>query len=179
MFLLCSVAGYAIPQPNPLWAFAKLKPEDWFVMQSTASLASRSEDVGNSTRVNQYSVVMHRASVSSEGKVKCFLGLTTLDRSHKLGWLKLLDNRGFALFLYIVRIQICMIRVVQSIELRLFSIGAKCKFKSKSLQSKFVFLWSQRGTSDLQSGGPGFESHSGHLLDLLSLALSSNPRPRL
>ena len=68
---------------------------------------------------------MHSASVSSEAKVKCFLGLTTLDRSHKLGWLNLLDNRGFTLFLYIVRIcrwpflyncdmfQIRMIRVVQ------------------------------------------------------------------
>ena len=128
---------------------------------------------------------MHRASVSSEAKVKCFWGLTTLDRSHKLGWLKLLDNRGFTLFSYIVRIcrwpflyncdmfQIRMIRVVQSTELRLFSVGAKCEFKSKSLQSTFAFLWSQRGrvvsASDLQSGGPGFESNSGDLLDLLSL----------
>ena len=80
--------------------------------------------------------------------------------------------------------QIRMIRVVQSTELRLFSVGAKCEFKSKSLQSKFVFLWSQRGrvvnaSADLQSGGPGLESHFDHLLDLLSLAPSSNPRPRL
>ena len=117
-----------------------------------ASLASRSKDARNSTRDNQYSVVMHRASVSSEAKVKCFLGLTTLNRCHKLGWLNLLDNRGFTLFLYIVRIcrwpflyncdmfQIRMIRVVQSTELRLSSVGAKCEFKSKSLQSKFVFL---------------------------------------
>ena len=41
----------------------------------------------------------------------------------------------------------------------------------------------QRGrvvsASDLQSGGPGFESRSGHLLDLLSVVPSSNPRPRL
>ena len=122
--------------------------------------------------------------------MKCFLGLTTLDRSHKLGWLKLLDNRGFTLFSYIVRIcrwpflyscdmfQIRMIRVVQSTELRLFSVGAKCEFKSKSLQSKIVFLWSQRGrvvsASDLQSGCSGFESNCGHLLDLLLLAPSSN-----
>ena len=115
-------------------------------------MAPRSKDARNSTRDNQYSVVMHRASVSSEAKVKCFLGLTTLDRSHKLRWLKRLDNRGFTLFSYIVRIrrwpflyscdmfQIRMIRVVQSTELRLFSVGAKCEFKSKSLQSKFVFL---------------------------------------
>ena len=134
---------------------------------------------------------MHRASVSSEAKVKCFLGLTTLNRSHKLGWLNLLDNRGFTLFSYIVRIcrwpflyscdmfQIRMVRVVLSTELRLSSVGAKCEFKSKSLQSTFVaFLWSQRGrvvsASDLQSGSSGFESNSGHLLDLLSLAPSSN-----
>ena len=113
-----------------------------------------------------------------------------MNRSHKLGWLNLLDNRGFTLFSYIVRIcrwpflyncdmfQICMIRVVQSTDLRLFSVGAKCEFKSKSLQSKFVFLWRQRGrvvsASDLQSGGSGFESNSGHLLDLLLLAPSSN-----
>ena len=31
--------------------------------------------------------------------------------------------------------------------------------------------------SDLQSGGPGFESRSGHLLDLFSVVPSSNPRP--
>ena len=113
-----------------------------------------------------------------------------MNRSHKLGWLNLLDNRGFTLFSYIVRIcrwpflyscdmfQIRMIRVVQSTELRLFSVGAKCEFKSKSLQSKFVFLWSQRGrvvsASDLQSGCSGFESNCGHLLDLLLLAPSSN-----
>ena len=30
-----------------------------------------------------------------------------------------------------------------------------------------------------QSGGPGFESRSGHLLDLFSVVPSSNPRPRL
>ena len=30
--------------------------------------------------------------------------------------------------------------------------------------------------SDLQSGGPGFESCSGHLLDLFSVVPSSNPR---
>ena len=34
-------------------------------------------------------------------------------------------------------------------------------------------MWRQRGqvvgTSDLQSGGPGFESRSGHLLDLYSV----------
>ena len=128
--------------------------------------------------------------MSSEAKVKCFLGLTTLCRSHKLGWLNLLDNRGFTLFSYIVRIcrwpflyscdmfQIRMMRVVLSTELRLSSVGAKCEFKSKSLQSTFAFLWSQRGrvvsASDLQSGGSGFESNSGHLLDLLLLAPSSN-----
>ena len=28
---------------------------------------------------------------------------------------------------------------------------------------------------DLQSGGPGFESHSGELLELLSVVLSLNP----
>ena len=33
--------------------------------------------------------------------------------------------------------------------------------------------------SDSQSGGPGFKSRSGHLLDLCSVAPSSNPRPRL
>ena len=41
----------------------------------------------------------------------------------------------------------------------------------------------QRGqvvsASDLQSGGPGFESRSGNLLDLFSVVPSSNPRPRL
>ena len=41
----------------------------------------------------------------------------------------------------------------------------------------------QRGrvvsASDSQSGGPGFESRSGHLLDLCSVVPSSNPRPRL
>ena len=30
--------------------------------------------------------------------------------------------------------------------------------------------------SDSQSGSPGFESHSGHLLDLFSVVLSSHPR---
>ena len=30
-----------------------------------------------------------------------------------------------------------------------------------------------------QSGGPGFESRSGHLLDLFSVVPSSNPRSRL
>ena len=33
--------------------------------------------------------------------------------------------------------------------------------------------------SDSQSGGPGFESPSGDLLDLLSVVPSSNPRPHL
>ena len=41
----------------------------------------------------------------------------------------------------------------------------------------------QRGrvvtVSDSQSGGPGFESRSGHLLDLCSVVPSSNSRPRL
>ena len=32
---------------------------------------------------------------------------------------------------------------------------------------------------DSQSGGTGFESHSGNLLDLFSVILSSNPRPCL
>ena len=32
---------------------------------------------------------------------------------------------------------------------------------------------------DSQSGGPGFESRSGHLLDLYSVVPCSNPRPRL
>ena len=32
---------------------------------------------------------------------------------------------------------------------------------------------------DSQSGSPGFKSRSGHLLDLFSVASSSNPRPRL
>ena len=34
-------------------------------------------------------------------------------------------------------------------------------------------------SSDSQSGGPGFESRSGHLLDLCSVVPSSNSRPRL
>ena len=33
--------------------------------------------------------------------------------------------------------------------------------------------------SDSQSGGPGFDSRSGHLLDLCSVVPSSNSRPRL
>ena len=33
--------------------------------------------------------------------------------------------------------------------------------------------------SDSQSGGPGFESRSGHLLDLCSVVPSSNSRPCL
>ena len=33
--------------------------------------------------------------------------------------------------------------------------------------------------SDSQSGGPGFESCSGHLLDLFSVVPSSNSRPHL
>ena len=33
--------------------------------------------------------------------------------------------------------------------------------------------------SDSQYGGPGFESRSGHLLDLFSVVPSSNPRSRL
>ena len=41
----------------------------------------------------------------------------------------------------------------------------------------------QRGrvvsTSDSQSGSPGFESRSGHLLDLCSVVPSLNSRPRL
>ena len=41
----------------------------------------------------------------------------------------------------------------------------------------------QRGrvvsASDSQSGGPGFESRSGHLLDFCSVVPSSNSRPRL
>ena len=41
----------------------------------------------------------------------------------------------------------------------------------------------QRGrvvsASDSQSDGPGFESRSGHLLDLFSVVPSSNPRSRL
>ena len=41
----------------------------------------------------------------------------------------------------------------------------------------------QRGrvvsASDSKSGGPGFESRSGHLLDLCSVVPSSNSRPRL
>ena len=41
----------------------------------------------------------------------------------------------------------------------------------------------QRGrvnsVSDSQSGGPGFESRSSHLLDLFSVVPGSNPRPRL
>ena len=48
---------------------------------------------------------------------------------------------------------------------------------------KFKNMWRQRGrvvsTSDSQSGGPGFESRSGHLLDLCSVVPSSNSRPRL
>ena len=32
---------------------------------------------------------------------------------------------------------------------------------------------------DSQSGGPGFESRSGNLLDFFSVILSSNPWPRL
>lgn len=31
-------------------------------------------------------------------------------------------------------------------------------------------------TLDLQSGGSRFKSHSGHLMDLFSVVLSSNPR---
>ena len=45
------------------------------------------------------------------------------------------------------------------------------------------YIRRQRGrvvsASDSQSGGPGFESHSGHLLDLCSAVPSSNSRPRL
>ena len=41
----------------------------------------------------------------------------------------------------------------------------------------------QRGrvvnASDSQSGGPRFESRSGHLLDLFTGGPGSNPRPRL
>ena len=33
--------------------------------------------------------------------------------------------------------------------------------------------------SDSQSGGPGFESRSGHLLDLFLVVQRSNPRSRL
>ena len=33
--------------------------------------------------------------------------------------------------------------------------------------------------SDSQAGGPEFESHSGDLLDLLSVIQSANPQPRL
>ena len=54
---------------------------------------------------------------------------------------------------------------------------------SCSISSKPSFIGGQRGrvvsASDLQSGGPGFESRSGHLLDLFSIVPSSNPRPRL
>ena len=46
-----------------------------------------------------------------------------------------------------------------------------------------ILLPWQRGrvvsASDSQSGGPGFESRSGHLLDLCSVVPSSNSRPRL
>ena len=46
-----------------------------------------------------------------------------------------------------------------------------------------VGLRRQRGrvvsASDLLSGGPGFESRSGHLLDLCSVVPSLNSRPRL
>ena len=58
-----------------------------------------------------------------------------------------------------------------------------------SALSLFSRLRRQRGrvvsASDLQSGDPGFESRSGHLLDLFSVVPSrsvvpgSNPRPRL
>ena len=47
---------------------------------------------------------------------------------------------------------------------------------------RVVYIY-QRGrvvsASDSQSGGPGFESRSGHLLDLCSVVPSSNSRPRL
>ena len=47
----------------------------------------------------------------------------------------------------------------------------------------FLMRRRQRGrvvsVSDSQSGGPGFESRSGHLLDLFSVVPISNPRPRL
>ena len=33
--------------------------------------------------------------------------------------------------------------------------------------------------SDSQSGGPEFKSHSGDLLDLLSVIQRANPQPRL
>ena len=46
-----------------------------------------------------------------------------------------------------------------------------------------TMLGRQRGrvvsASDSQSGGPGFESRSGHLLDLCSVVPSLNSRPRL
>ena len=44
-------------------------------------------------------------------------------------------------------------------------------------------MWRQRGrvvsASDSHFGGPGFESRSGHLLDLCSVVPSSNSQPRL
>ena len=47
---------------------------------------------------------------------------------------------------------------------------------------KLEFKGRQRGrvvsASDSQSGGPGFESCSGHLLDLCSVIPSSNSWPR-
>ena len=39
--------------------------------------------------------------------------------------------------------------------------------------------WPSGQRVGLASGGPGFESRSGHLLDLFSVVPSSNPRPLL
>ena len=55
---------------------------------------------------------------------------------------------------------------------------------AESLHTLLLFLkLLQRGrvvsASDSQSGGPGFESRSGHLLDLGSVVPSLNSRPRL
>ena len=55
--------------------------------------------------------------------------------------------------------------------------------KCMELSLENVYLRMQSGgvvsALDLQSGAPGFESRSGHLLDLFSVVSSSNPLPCL
>ena len=68
-----------------------------------------------------------------------------------------------------------------------FVVSKSCPVLGASPDAKVVdfgcSLGGQGGqvvsASDLQSGGPRFESRSGHLLDLCSVVPSSNSRPRL
>ena len=68
---------------------------------------------------------------------------------------------------------------------RKFAQAARAVHEKENIMQKSGLhdLWRQRGrvvsASDSQSGGPGFESRSGHLLDLCSVVPSSNSRPRL